>query len=169
MGKLKMAQRGSLTNLRPTPQTDRRSPAADEIEVRVRAVGLNFRDVLNVMGLYPGDPGQPGLDCCGVVLNRGNKVASDLQVGQHAFGIVWGCFCTYATTKWQLLVQKPADWEPAAAAALPTVYTTVDVAFSELAKLKKGERVLIHAATGGVGLVAVQYAQHLGAIVYTTA
>ena len=64
---------------------------------------------------------------------------------------------------------RPSKHSASAAAALPTVYTTVDVAFAELAKLKKGERVLIHAATGGVGLVAVQYAQRIGAEVYTTA
>ncbi|CAK9055131.1 unnamed protein product [Durusdinium trenchii] len=168
--RLHMPRRGSLTNLRALPQTKRPSLKAGEVEVRVEAIGLNFRDVLNVMGMYPGDPGDPGLDCSGTVVNvEGGKNPGGLRCGDDAFGIVWGCLKTYATTPWQLLVPRPAACSAAAAAALPTVYTTVDVAFAELAKLKKGEKVLIHAATGGVGLVAVQYAQRLGAEVYTTA
>ncbi|CAK0879996.1 unnamed protein product [Prorocentrum cordatum] len=168
--RLQMARRGSLQNLRPVPQTERKSPSAGDIEVRVKAIGLNFRDVLNVMGLYPGDPGEPGLDCSGTVVNMGEGLEkNELRCGDTSVGIVWGCLKTYASTKAQLLVPQPDTWTPADAAALPTVYTTVDVAFRELAKLKKGERVLIHAATGGVGLVAVQYAQRMGAIVYATA
>ncbi|CAJ1416737.1 unnamed protein product [Effrenium voratum] len=168
--RLHMPRRGSLTNLRVLPQTKRPQMKPGEVEVRVEAIGLNFRDVLNVMGMYPGDPGDPGLDCSGTVVNvedAGNK--GGLRCGDDAFGIVWGCLKTYAATPWQLLVPRPGNCSAASAAALPTVYTTVDVAFAELAKLKKGEKVLIHAATGGVGLVAVQYAQRLGAEVYTTA
>ncbi|CAJ1424888.1 unnamed protein product, partial [Effrenium voratum] len=191
--RLHMPRRGSLTNLRVLPQplgrvldlghepqrTKRPQMKPGEVEVRVEAIGLNFRDVLNaVMGMYPGDPGDPGLDCSGTAPRReavvnvedaGNKGAEfsklkcGLRCGDDAFGIVWGCLKTYAATPWQLLVPRPGNCSAASAAALPTVYTTVDVAFAELAKLKKGEKVLIHAATGGVGLVAVQYAQRLGA------
>jgi len=167
---LHMARRGSLMNLKALPQVERKQPGPQEVEVRVKAVGLNFRDVLNVMGLYPGDPGPPGLYCSGVVVKLGESAREfDLRCGSSAFGIVWGCFCTYATTSGFRVVPQPKTWSAAAAAALPTVYTTVDVAFAELAKLKKGERVLIHAATGGVVLVAVQYAHRLGAEVYATA
>ncbi|CAL1148755.1 unnamed protein product [Cladocopium goreaui] len=168
--RLHMPRRGSLTNLRALPQSKRPTLKPGEVEVRVEAIGLNFRDVLNVMGMYPGDPGDPGLDCSGTVVNvEAGKNKGGLRCGDDAFGIVWGCLKTYATTPWQLLVPRPGSTSASAAAALPTVYTTVDVAFAELAKLKKGEKVLIHAATGGVGLVAVQYAQRLGAEVYTTA
>jgi polyketide synthase 12/myxalamid-type polyketide synthase MxaB len=100
--RLRMTQRGSLMNLRAVPQVERRAPAAGEVEVRVKAVGLNFRDVLNVMGMYPGDPGDPGLDCCGTVVKRHDNASSELKLGSDVFGIVWGCFCTYACTKWQL-------------------------------------------------------------------
>ena len=120
------------------------------------------------MDLYPGDPGDPGLDCAGTVVEVGSSV-TDLKPGDDVFGIALGCLQTYATTDRRLLARQENGWAFTAAAALPTVYTTVDYAFSELAKLQKGERVLIHAATGGVGLVAVQYAQRLGAKVFTTA
>ncbi|CAE7874991.1 eryA [Symbiodinium necroappetens] len=133
---LHMPSRGSLKNLKARPAAQN-----GEVEVRVEAIGLNFRDVLNVV-------------------NLAGSNSEGLRCGDDAFGIVWG--------------PPPRDsfWFRvlvSAAAALPTVYTTVDVAFAELAKLQKGEKVLVHAATGGVGLVAVQYAQRLGAEVYATA
>ena len=74
-----MPRRGSLTNLRPLPQSKRVALQPGAVEVRVEAIGLNFRDVLNVMGMYPGDPGEPGLDCAGTVVNvaQGTKGGGD--------------------------------------------------------------------------------------------
>ena len=63
---LLLAARGSFEGL-AYAALERRPPGADEIEVEVRATGINFRDVLNVLGMYPGDPGMPGLECAGVV------------------------------------------------------------------------------------------------------
>merc|ERR1719305_116922 len=165
---LQMSARGSLANLRPVPQDNRRAPGAGEVELRVRAIGLNFRDVLNVMGLYPGDPGYPGGDCAGTVVSVGEGV-TNFKVGDDVFGIGWGCVRSFVTTDALLLDHKPKDWSFEQAAAWPVTFTTTDEAFTDYAKLKKGDRVLIHAATGGVGLIAVQYAQRVGAIVYATA
>lgn len=67
------------------------------------------------------------------------------------------------------LVPRPVTWSHRDAAALPTVFTTVHLAFKELAKLQAGQHVLVHAAAGGVGLTAVQYALAIGAVVYATA
>ena len=86
---LQMSARGSLANLRPVPQTNRRAPEKGEVELRVRAIGLNFRDVLNVMGMYPGDPGYPGGDCAGTVVTVGEGV-TNFKVGDDVFGIGWG-------------------------------------------------------------------------------
>lgn len=72
--------RGALQNLVPEPlQTDL---AGNEVLVEVHAVGVNFRDVLNVLGMYPGDPGPPGADCAGVVVARGSAVRQ-LDIGTH--------------------------------------------------------------------------------------
>ena len=93
--RLHMPRRGSLTNLRALPQSKRPALKAGDVEVRVEAIGLNFRDVLNVMGMYPGDPGEPGLDCSGTVVNVATE-AKGLRCGDDAFGIVWGCLKSYA-------------------------------------------------------------------------
>eukprot|EP00434_Breviolum_minutum_P009963 symbB.v1.2.008783.t1/scaffold514.1/size193457/9 len=78
-GELLMSSRGSLSNLRPVLQETRAVPKETEAEIRVRAVGLNFRDVLNVMGLYPGDPGPPGADSAG--RHESEEVARDFNAG----------------------------------------------------------------------------------------
>merc|ERR1719331_768211 len=165
---LQMSARGSLANLRPVPQEERLPPPAGWVELRIRAIGLNFRDVLNVMGLYPGDPGNPGGDCSGTVVSVSDGVSA-FKPGDDVFGITEGCIRTYRNTDALLLDRKPASWSFEQAAAWPVTFTTTEEAFTDMAKLKKGERVLIHAATGGVGVVAVQYAQRVGAVVYATA
>jgi hypothetical protein len=90
--RLNMPARGALTNLRPVPQAGRRAQALMPgwVQLRVRAVGLNFRDVLNVMGLYPGDPGPPGADVAGTVLELGEGV-SHLRLADDIFGEAPGC------------------------------------------------------------------------------
>jgi len=166
--RLNMAARGALTNLRPVPQNERRDVVPGFVQLRIRAVGLNFRDVLNVMGLYPGDPGPPGADCAGTVIQLGDLVDT-LKVGEDVFGECPGCLSTYNTGPAALLAKKPKSWSYEAACAMPVIFVTVEESLGDLACLKKGERVLIHAAAGGVGLVAIQYAQHVGAEVYATA
>lgn len=72
--------RGALQNLAPEPlQLDL---AAQEVLVEVHAVGINFRDVLNVLGMYPGDPGPPGADCAGIIVARGAAVCK-LEIGTN--------------------------------------------------------------------------------------
>ncbi|CAJ1437568.1 unnamed protein product, partial [Effrenium voratum] len=169
--RLNMPARGSLTGLRCVPQADsavRSAPAPGMAQLRIRAVGLNFRDVLNVMGLYPGDPGPPGADCGATVIGLGDNVAH-LQLAEDVFGESPGCLSTYNTSSAALLSQKPSSWTHEEACCMPVIFVTVEEALGDLAQLKKGERVLIHAAAGGVGLVAIQYAQFVGAEVYATA
>merc|ERR1712146_178672 len=139
-----------------------------EVEIRVRAIGLNPRDVLNVLGLYPGDPGQPGSDCSGIVVAVGSDV-KHVRVGDEVYGMVPGCLKTYVNVVGALVQPKPSNLDFEAAASLPSIFSTSKLALSDLAKLKKGEKVLIHAAAGGVGQAAVQIALQKGAIVYATA
>ncbi|RQX68884.1 putative type I fatty acid synthase, partial [Toxoplasma gondii CAST] len=164
-----MPERGAISNLvlRPQAFASRLPPEDGQIELRVRAVGLNFRDVLNVMGLYPGDPGPPGADCAGVVVAVGDNV-EHIEVGDCVFGVAQGCLRTYVTTDSQLLRRMPESMTFEQAAALPVVATTVEYALHDLAKVKAGDKVLIHAVTGGVGLVAVQLCKRVGATVYGT-
>eukprot|EP00931_Biecheleriopsis_adriatica_P048348 TRINITY_DN27935_c0_g1_i1.p1 TRINITY_DN27935_c0_g1~~TRINITY_DN27935_c0_g1_i1.p1 ORF type:complete len:5156 (-),score=1260.04 TRINITY_DN27935_c0_g1_i1:82-15549(-) len=166
--RLNMPFRGSLTGLRPVPQTMRQPMVPGSAQLRVRAVGLNFRDVLNVMGLYPGDPGPPGADCSGTVLEVGERV-EHIRPGEDIFGEAPGCLSTYCLAPAALLTQKPTTWSYEEASTMPVIFVTVEEALGDLAKLKRGERVLVHAAAGGVGLVAIQYAKFVGAEVYATA
>ncbi|CAE8623413.1 unnamed protein product [Polarella glacialis] len=164
--RLNMPARGAL--LRPVPQAARRPTVPGSAQLRVRAVGLNFRDVLNVMGLYPGDPGPPGADCAGTVLEVGERV-EHIRPGEDIFGEAPGCLSTYHLAPAPLLTQKPPSWSFEEACTMPVIFVTVEESLGDLAKLKKGERVLVHAAAGGVGLVAIQYAQFVGAEVFATA
>eukprot|EP00919_Chromeraceae_sp_WS-2016_P020551 GHVR01048845.1.p1 GENE.GHVR01048845.1~~GHVR01048845.1.p1 ORF type:complete len:1641 (+),score=299.72 GHVR01048845.1:402-5324(+) len=142
-------------------------PLPGQVEIRVRAVGVNFRDVLNVMGLYPGDPGPPGADCAGTVVRVGPGV-NKFKPGDDVFGIAQGCLKSFCITSEYLLASKPASMSFEAASALPVVYVTVEHAFRDLAKLKGGEKVLVHAVTGGIGVAALQYCKAIGAEVYGT-
>ncbi|CAE7648751.1 pikAII, partial [Symbiodinium sp. KB8] len=136
--RLEMKSRGSLSNLREVP-LQRTSPDADQVELRVRAVGLNFRDVLNVMDLYPGDPGNPGGDCAGTVCTVGER-ETRLRPGQDVFGIAPGCLQAFACTEGLLMVPKPKRWSFEQMVAWPVTFATAEEAFVELAPLKLGER-----------------------------
>ncbi len=164
---LTVKRRGSLDGLELTP-LEATAPGVGEVQVSVRRAGLNFRDVLNVLGAYPGDPGPLGGEVAGVVTAVGEGVSS-LAVGQRVFGLpTCGAFSTLCTTLPEMLVPLPPGLAFSAAATVPVAFCTAQAAF-ELAGLRAGERVLIHAATGGVGLAAVQLAQRIGAEIYATA
>lgn len=159
-------ERGAIDNLRLT-EKEVTPPAPHEVHVRIEAAGLNFRDVLNVLGLYPGDPGPIGGDLCGVITELGSEVTR-FEVGQRVFGSMQGAFSSRLNVPEQLLAVVPEGINPVDAATLPAAALTVRLAF-DWAQLKPGDRVLIHAASGGVGLAAVQMARQQGATVFATA
>lgn len=159
-------ERGAIDNLRLT-EADVASPDEGYVQVRVEASGLNFRDVLNVLGLYPGDPGPIGGDFAGVVTQLGDGVTG-VEVGQRVYGFMQGAFSSRFNVPAQLLAPIPDGVSAVEAATIPAAALTVRLAF-DWAQLKPGERVLIHAASGGVGLAAIQMAQQCGATVFATA
>jgi acyl transferase domain-containing protein/short-subunit dehydrogenase/acyl carrier protein len=165
---------GQLRNLLWLEQPER-ILAADEIEVRPLATGLNFRDVMYVMGLLPDEAVEHGfagaslgLEFSGVVTRVGNRV-DEYAPGDAVMGFGTACFASHVVTRANAVTPKPDDWSFAAAATVPTVFFTVYYALKQLANLQSGERVLIHGAAGGVGIAAVQLARHLGAEVFATA
>ncbi len=168
--RLDFHERGTLENLTLTgaEATEQGSPAAGEVRVALRASGVNFRDVLNVLGMYPGDAGQLGLEGAGVVVEVGPGVTR-FRAGDPVMGLFTSAFTTESVTDERLLAPVPAGWTMAQAAASPVVFLTAWYALVELANLQRDERVLIHAAAGGVGIAAVQLARHLGAEVFATA
>ena len=140
---------------------------AGEVRVGVRAAGVNFRDVLIALGMYPGEASVGG-EGAGVVLEVGPGV-SDLAVGDRVMGLLDGAFGSVAIADQRLLVRTPEEWSFARAASAPIVFLTAYYGLVDLASAQKGERVLVHAAAGGVGIAAVQLAQQLGLEVYATA
>ena len=159
-------ERGAIDNLRLS-EVEVAPPKANEVQVRIEAAGLNFRDVLNVLGLYPGDPGPIGGDLCGVVTEVGSEVTG-FEVGQRVFGSMQGAFASRLNVPAPLLATVPDGISAVDAATIPAAALTVRLAF-DWAQLKPGDKVLIHAASGGVGLAAVQMARAHGATVFATA
>ncbi|MFN8072362.1 MAG: SDR family NAD(P)-dependent oxidoreductase [Mycobacterium sp.] len=159
-------ERGAIDNLRLT-EIEVEPPGPNEVQVRIEAAGLNFRDILNVLGLYPGDPGPIGGDLCGVITEIGSEVTG-FEVGQRVFGSMQGAFASRLNVPAPLLATVPAGFDPVGAATLPAAALTARLAF-DWAQLRPGDRVLIHAASGGVGMAAIQLARHHGATVFATA
>jgi NADPH:quinone reductase-like Zn-dependent oxidoreductase/short-subunit dehydrogenase/acyl carrier protein len=140
---------------------------AGYVRVAVKAAGLNFRDVLISLGMYPGG-GVLGGEISGVVLETGPGVTA-LAVGDRVMGVAAGGFGPVAVTDARQLVRIPEPWTYAEAASVPSGFMTAWYALAELAGVSAGQRVLIHAGASGVGMAAVQIARHLGAEVFATA
>ncbi|OBG57850.1 type I polyketide synthase [Mycobacterium sp. E735] len=156
---------GTLEDLvvAPSPRVELE---AGQVRVAVAAVGVNFRDVLVALGMYPGG-GQLGAEGAGVVVEVGPGVEG-LAVGDAVMGLL-GVVGSEAVVDRRLVTPVPQGWSLVTAAGVPVVFLTALYGLSVLAGLRAGERVLVHAATGGVGMAAVQLARHWGAEVFATA
>ncbi|MFI6637772.1 SDR family NAD(P)-dependent oxidoreductase [Nonomuraea fuscirosea] len=157
---------GTIDHLIAAP-IEERPLGPGEVRVTMRACGLNFRDVLIALGMYPGDA-EPGSEGAGVVAEVGPGVTG-LAVGDRVMGLFDHALGTHAVADRRHLVPIPEGWSFATAASVPAVFATAWYGLVDLAELQPGEKVLIHAAAGGVGMAAVQIARHLGAEVYGTA
>ena len=138
---------------------------AGEVRVAVDAAGLNFRDVLRATGAL--DSGLLGREMCGRVVEVGAAVA-DVAAGDRVVGLAFGAFGPEVVTRAELVATAPPGIPAAALATVPVVFTTAALAFDRVG-LKSGERVLVHAGAGGVGLAAIQLARAAGAEVFATA
>ena len=168
--RLEVDQPGRLDGLK-VHANKRVPPAAGQVEVRVAMAGLNFADVLKAMGLYPVLEGQPpviGGECVGVVSAVGDGVES-VRIGQRVVAIGHGSLGSHVTTLEDLVAPLPDGLTDRDAATFGVAYLTAWYALTEVARLEAGERVLIHSATGGVGLAAVAIAKMIGARIYATA
>ncbi|MEA5367271.1 SDR family NAD(P)-dependent oxidoreductase [Amycolatopsis sp., V23-08] len=158
---------GTVENLALVPAEE---PDLGPLDVRiaVRAAGLNFRDVLNVLGMYPGEAGPLGCEVAGTVLATGTAV-TDLAPGDRVMGMVHGGIGPVAVGERPFLARVPGGWTDEQAATVPLVFLTAYYALVDLAALRQGESILVHSAAGGVGMAATQLAHHLGAEVFGTA
>ncbi|WP_241678773.1 type I polyketide synthase [Streptomyces lasalocidi] len=160
-------RRGSLEDLAILPSNADRPLGVHEVRIGIRAAGLNFRDVLIALGTYPGEA-PLGSEAAGVVLEVGAEV-TDLAPGDRVFGLVLEAFGPVAVADRRTIVPMPDSFSFVQAAALPVVYLTAYYGLVDLAGLRRGERLLVHAAAGGVGMAAVQLARHWGVEVLATA
>ena len=176
--RLGLSDYGVLDHLTLVP-TEREVPKSGEVEIQVKASGLNFRDVLNALGLL-----QPvledmgfstpmevpfGGECAGVVTAVATDVKT-IQVGDEVIAAqAVGSLRQFVNVAADFVVKKPQTMTFAEAATVPTTFLTAYYGLVHCAQLQAGDRILIHSAAGGVGQAAVQIAQHIGAEVFATA
>ena len=142
-----------------------RSLEPREVRVAVEASGLNFWDLFRALGLI--DEGILGGEMCGHVLEVGSDVTS-VSVGDRVVALAFGTFSSEAVMREEMVAPAPPDVPTSQLATIPTVFVSAALSY-DLAKLKAGERVLIHAGAGGVGSAAIQLAHAAGAEVFATA
>jgi len=142
-----------------------RSLEPREVRVAVQAAGLNFWDVFRSLGFI--EEGDLGREMCGHVLDVGSEV-STVSVGDHVVGLGWGAFAAEMITREELVAPVSEGTSVTALATVPSAFVSAALSY-ELSGLEAGERVLIHAGAGGVGLAAIQLAQAAGAEVFATA
>jgi acyl transferase domain-containing protein/ubiquinone/menaquinone biosynthesis C-methylase UbiE len=172
--RLEISTPGVLDNL-TLRATTRPKPDPHQVEIQVCATGLNFKDVAKAMNLLAdvnleeGFSGRDfGLECAGIITAIGSGVEG-FQIGDEVIAVAAKSFGTYTTTDARLVVHKPPTLSFEEAATIPVVFLTAYYALHYLGRIAKGERVLIHAAAGGVGLAAIQIATAAGAEIFATA
>ncbi|MGA7487759.1 MAG: SDR family NAD(P)-dependent oxidoreductase [Xanthobacteraceae bacterium] len=153
----------------------RTPPKPNEVEIEVAAAGLNFMDLMLAMGMLPpeaaadGSAGKLlGLECAGRVVAVGDDV-SDLAVGDEVIAAKSCTLTSHFTVDARFVARKPSHLSLEQAATIPLAFLTAFYSLHTLGHMQRGERVLIHAGTGGVGLAAVQLALSAGAVVFATA
>lgn len=147
----------------------------DEICIKTKAAGLNFRDVLYVQGLLPDEalergfsgPGL-GLECSGIVSAAGSQVTK-FKPGDEVLAFGPGCLADTVITSEAAAAKKPQSLSFEAAASVPVTFFTAYYALIYVGRACRGESILIHGAAGGVGLAAVEIATALGLEIYATA
>ncbi|CAL8085487.1 unnamed protein product [Orchesella dallaii] len=169
--KLILPESKSISDLQFGP-LDHYSLKETEVEVQVKASALNFRDVLSV--IKPTDQFKDintvGFDMAGVVKRVGDKVTK-WKVGDHVFGcnINFTALPSHVNVDEKLLMRVPSDLTLCEAATIPAVYMTSVLCLLDVAKIKKEDVVLLHTASGGVGLSAIELCKHVGCTIIATA
>ncbi|KAB8196068.1 SDR family NAD(P)-dependent oxidoreductase [Nonomuraea phyllanthi] len=165
---LDVTAKGSLENLALVPSPEASQPLRPgQVRLAVRAAALNFRDILITLGMVPDDGRPAASEGAGVVLEVGDGVTG-FAPGDRVMGLI-GKIGPVSVADHRLLTRMPTGWTFAEAAAAPVVYLTAYYGLRDLAGIRRGESLLLHAAAGGVGLAALQLARHWGVEVYGTA
>ncbi|WP_185005325.1 type I polyketide synthase [Crossiella cryophila] len=167
--RLETTERGTLAGLALVACPEQAEPLpAGHVRLAVRAAGLNFRDVLSALDMYPGDPGPLGGEAAGVITEVGPDVTG-LAVGDKVLAMAPAAFGTTVVADQRLVARIPDGWAFAEAASIPIAFLTAYYGLVDLARVRRGEKLLVHAGTGGVGMAAIQLARHFGLEVFATA
>ncbi|KAL8803996.1 MAG: hypothetical protein Q9200_006002 [Gallowayella weberi] len=163
--KLEMASPGLLESFHfVDDETAQEEIAVDEIELEVKATGVNFLDVLIALGRVSSN--HIGRDCAGIVTQVGRE--SSFEIGDRVVCTTVGAYQTRARVKAAAACRMPNAMPFTTAAALPAPFLTAYYALVEVARIRSRETVLIHSAAGGTGQACVQIAQLYGAEIYAT-
>ena len=166
--RLDVTAKGTLDNLALIPYPEGDAPLGPrQVRIALRAAGLNFRDITVGLGLVPTEKTM-GSEGAGIVTEVGSAVTR-FAPGDRVFGMIESSLGPVMVADERKVRSMPADWDFAQAASVPTVFITAYQCLVDVAAVKPGESVLIHTATGGVGLAAIQLARHFGAEIYATA
>lgn len=147
-------------------------PGPQEVLMRVEAAGVNRADLLQRQGLYPPPPGASsilGLECAGSITEVGSDVRG-FAIGDRVMALLTGGgYAEMAIADAGSVMVIPDSWTMVEAAAFPEVYATAWLNLGILAAIEKGERILVHGGSGGVGTAAIQLARFVGARIAVTA
>ena len=146
-----------VDNMRVRVQPQLELKHSTQTLVQIKAVGLNFHDIMSTLGTDI----TVANDCSGIVLQEGKAT--------HVFGLAFGGVQSYAATDSRLLAVMPSQWRFEEASTMPTAWSAAWSAQEEVVPMLAGSNVLMHAATGGVGLLAVQRVHKAGAKAFATA
>lgn len=168
--KLSSASPGQLDRLQWVTDPVYNTPLdPTHVEIEIKAMGLNFRDLMIAMGEHMAY--SIGCEAAGVISRVGSQV-TDVSIGDRVTYITGldhvGCFHTFGRVDQSVVTKISDSLSYSDAAGLPAVYVTVLYALRDVARLAKGEKVLIHAAAGGVGQAAINYAKSVGAEIFAT-
>jgi acyl transferase domain-containing protein/NADPH:quinone reductase-like Zn-dependent oxidoreductase/NADP-dependent 3-hydroxy acid dehydrogenase YdfG/acyl carrier protein len=169
--RLSPADSHTFDDIAPIHAPDLEQPVAtDRVRIRVQATGVNFRDTLVCLGLVEGST--IGFEVAGTVVEAGRQVHG-LAAGDRVLAFVLdqacGGYAPIVDVDHRYVFSMPPGWTAVTAAGNAIAFITAYHGLYELAKLQRGEKMLIHAAAGGVGMAAVQLAQARGADIYATA
>jgi len=163
---ISVAEKGNIESLKSFGR-ERKLPGRDEVEVEIQATALNYRDVLCCQGLMSDESVPLGDDCSGVIVTIGDNV-QHLNVGDKVMVLSPGCLASHIVVSKDLVCPVPKGLTMEESASVPLVFSVGYYALHKLANIKKGDRVLIHSAAGGIGLAAIQLAKIVGAELYCT-
>ncbi len=147
-------------------------PKRGEVKIRVKAIGLNFADIYARLGLYPSVPKPPfipGIEVCGIIVKTGDGVRKWRRGDRVIAFTRFNGYAEYVTVSQNQIFALPKRFTFEEGASIAVTYLTAYHALITLGNIHRGEKLLLHAAAGGVGTAALQIARHIGVEIFATA